>query len=431
MLTNSIAAPPAEALDLPGPPRPPVARRVPRVDETHGERRADDYFWLRHKDDPEVAAYLEAENAYADALLKPTQALQEALYAEMLGRIKETDTKVPYRKRGFFYYSRTEQGRQYPIYCRRGGAPDAPEQVTLDLNALAEGESFMALGAYTVSDDTHLLAYATDNTGFRQFTLHVKDLRTGEVLEKVAQNVVSVAWAADSRTLFYTAEEESTKRPYRLYRHRLGTARHDLVFEEEDLAFNVGVGRTRSERFLVLATGSHTTSEARFLPADAPEGEWTLVAPRVQDQEYDLDHHGESFYLRVNDTGRNFRLVRAPVTSPGRESWREVVPHRPEVMLEGVECFAGHVVLLEREDGLPRIRVTDLRTGESHRIAFPEAACSAFPEANPEFDATTFRYSYQSMVTPASVFDHDMEARASVLLKRTEVRGGYDPSRYA
>ena len=431
MLTNSIATPQAEAEDPPGTPRPPVARKVPRIDEIHGDLRADDYYWMRDKQDPEVAAYLEAENAYADAVLGPTRAFQDTLYDEMLGRIKETDTKVPYRKRRFFYYSRTEQGKQYPIYCRREGGLDAPEQPTLDLNALAEGESFMALGAYTVSDDTHLLAYATDNTGFRQFTLYVKDLRTGEVLEKVAARVVSVAWAADSRTLFYTVEEESTKRPYRLYRQRLGTAGHDLVFEEEDLAFNVGVGRTRSERFLVLGIGSHTTAEARFLPADAPEGEWTLVAPRVPDQEYDVDHHGESFYVRVNDTGRNFRLVTAPVTSPGRESWREVVPHRPEVMLEGVECFAGHLVLLEREDGLPRIRVTDLRTGESHRIVFPEAACSAFPEANPEFDTTTFRYSYQSLVTPASVFDYDMETRASVLLKRTEVLGGYDPSRYA
>jgi len=431
MLTNSNASEPAVADPVAEAPRPPVARKVPKVGEIHGERRVDDYFWLRDKKDPEVAADLEAENAYTDAVLKPTQALQEALYKEMLGRIKETDMKVPYRKSGFYYYSRTEQGKQYPIYCRKKGDLGAPEQVTLDLNALAEGRKFMALGAYTVSDDTHLLAYSTDDTGFRQYTLHVTDLRTGEIREKVAENVVSAAWAADNQTLFYVIEEESTKRPYRLYRHRLGTTAHEVVYEEPDQAFNIGVGRTRSERYLILGVGSHTTSEARFVPADTPEGEWKLVAPRVHDQEYDVDHHGESFYIRVNDTGRNFRLARAPVSSPGRESWQEVVPHRPEVMLEGVDLFKSHYVLFEREGGLPQLRVTDLRTGASHRMAFPEAAYSAFPDANPEFDTTAFRYNYQSLVTPSSVFDYDMEKRTSTLLKQTEVLGGYDPSRYA
>jgi oligopeptidase B len=423
---------PAAGADVPGPPpRPPVARRIPKVDVVHGDRREDDYFWLRDKALPEVAAYLEAENAYTAAVLEPTEGLQQALYDEMLGRIKETDMKVPYRKGGFYYYSRTEQGRQYPIYARKKGILEAAEQVTLDMNALAEGKGFMALGAYTVSDDASLLAYSTDDTGFRQYTLYVKDLLTGEVKEKVAEKVVSVAWAADSRTLFYVVEEEPTKRPYRLYRHRLGTTAHDLVFEEKDLAFNIGVGRTRSEAYLVLGVGSHTTSEARFLRASTPEGEWTLAAPRVHDQEYDLDHHGDWFYIRVNDTGRNFRLVKAPVTSPGRESWREVVPHRPDVMLEGTDFFKNHYVLFEREGGLPQMRVTDLRTDETHRIAFAEAAYSAFPETNPEFDTATFRYAYQSLVTPASVFDYDMDARTATLLKQTEVRGGYDPSRYA
>jgi oligopeptidase B len=412
-------------------PRPPVARTVPRVEEVHGDVRTDDYFWLRDKANPEVAAYLEAENAYTEAVLKPAAALKEALYQEMLGRIKETDMKVPYRKAGFFYYSRTEKGKQYAIYCRKQGSLEAPEQVTLDLNVLAEAKAFMALGAYAVSDDASLLAYSTDDTGFREYTLYVKDLRTGAIKETVAGGVVSVAWAADNETLFYTIEEESTKRPYRLYRHRVGTLAHDVVFEEEDLGFNIGVGRTRSQTYLILGVGSHTTSEARFLPAHTPEGEWTLIAPRVHDQEYDVDHHGESFYVRVNDTGRNFRLVKAKVASPGREHWQEVVPHRPEVMLEGSDFFKHHYVLFERENGLPQMRVTDLRTGESHRMAFPEPAYSAFPEANPEFDTTTFRYSYQSLVTPASVFDYDLERRTAVLLKQTEVLGGYDPTQYA
>ena len=411
-------------------PKPPVAKIVPRTTEVHGERRVDDYYWLREKENPDVRAYLEAENAYADAEMRPTEGFQQALYAEMLGRIQETDENVPYRRGHFFYYSRTEQGKQYPIYCRRKGSLEAEEEVTLDLNRLAEGRAFMSLGAYQVSDDGARLAYATDDTGFRQYTLFVKDLRTGELVEKVAEKVGSVAWAADEQTLFYTVEEESTKRQYRLYRHRLGDAAHELVYEERDEAFNVGVYRTRSRQYVVLGAGSLTTSEARFLPAALPRGEWRLVAPRVPEQEYDVEHHGEVFYIRANDTGRNFRLVKAPVSSPGRESWTEVVAHRPGVMLEGVDCFRDHLVLFEREGGLPQVSVTDLRSGAAHRIAFPEAAYSASPEANPEFDTRTFRYGYQSLVTPPSVFDYDMETGATTLLKEQPVLGGYDRAQY-
>ncbi len=413
-----------------GGPKPPVAKVVSKTSEIHGERRVDDYAWLREKENPDVRAYLEAENAYADAVMKPTEAFQQALYAEMLARIQETDQNVPWRKGGFFYYSRTEQGKQYPIHCRKEGSLEAEEQTTLELNRMAEGKPFMALGAYQVSDDGSLLAYSTDDTGFRQYTLFVKDLRSGEVVEKVAEKVGSAAWAPDGRTLFYTVEEESTKRQHRLYRHRLGEPAHDLVYEEADAAFNVGVYRTRSLEYLVLGIGSLTTSEARVLPAAEPLGEWRLVAPRVPEQEYDVDHHGEVFYLRTNDTGRNFRLVKAEVARPGREGWAEVVPHRNDVMLEGVDCFRDHLVLFEREGGLPQVRVTDLRSGTSHRIAFPEAAYSAWPEANPEFDTRTFRYTYESLVTPRSVFDYDMEKRAAKLLKEQPVLGGYDRSRY-
>jgi oligopeptidase B len=411
-------------------PKPPVAKIAPKVTHIHGERLVDDYHWLREKENPDVRAYLEAENAYTDAVMEPSELFRQALYAEMLGRIQETDENVPYRRGGFFYYSRTEQGKQYPIYCRKKGHLEAAEEVTLDLNRLAEGKAFMSLGAYEVSDDGSLLAYATDDTGFRQYTLFVKDLLTGDLLEKVADNVGSVAWAADGRTIFYTVEEEPTKRQYRLFRHRVGAPGHDLVYEETDLAFNVGVYRTRSRQYVVLGIGSLTTSEARFLPAAEPHGEWLLVAPRIPEEEYDVEHHGAFLYIRANDRGRNFRLVRAPVASPGRESWTEVVPHRPEVMLEGVDSFHDHLVLFEREGGLPQISITDLRSGATHRIAFPEAAYSAFPEANPEFDTRTFRYSYQSLVTPPSVLDYDMETRVTTLLKEQPVLGGYDRTQY-
>jgi oligopeptidase B len=423
-MTHSIAGA-ADAMTA-----PPVARRVPTETALHGEKRIDDYAWLRDKSNPEVKTYLDAENAWADEVMKPSAALRETLYKEMLARIKETDMRVPWRKGGYFYYSRTEQGRQYPIYCRRKGRPEAEEQVTVDLNVLAEGQTFMALGEHEVSDDGRLLAYSTDNTGFRQYTLFVKDLESGEILEKVAEKVGSVAWAADNRTLFYTVEEESTKRQYRLYRHRLGEAGHELVYEETDQAFNVGVDRTRSQAYLLLGAGSLTTSEWRFLPAEAPAGEFRLVAPRIADQEYDVEHHGEVFYIRANDRGRNFRLVKAPVAAPGREGWTEVVPHRADVMLAGVDCFRNHCVLFEREHGLPQLTITDLRSGASHRTAFPEPAYSAFPENNREFDTASFRYSYQSLVTPSSVYDYDMEERTATLLKRTEVLGDYDPSHY-
>jgi oligopeptidase B len=412
-------------------PAPPVARVVPELSEVHGERRVDDYRWLRDKHDPRVRAYLEAENAYADAVMRGTETFQDLLYREMLGRIQETDQNVPYRRGGFFYYSRTEQGKQYPIHGRKRGSLEAPERVTLDLNQLAEGKPFLALGAFQVSDDASLLAYSTDDTGFRQYTLFVKDLRTGRVVERVAERVGSVAWAGDAATLFYTVEDETTKRQHRLYRHRLGSDAHALVYEEADEAFNVGVYRTRSLRYLVLGSSSLTTSEARFLPAAEPLGEWRLVAPRVAEQEYDVDHHGDSFFVRVNDTGRNFRLVRTAVGTPGREAWSEVRPHDPGVMLESIDCFRNQLVVFEREHGLPQVSITDLRTNLTHRIAFPEPAYAAWPDVNVEFDTAVLRYSYQSLVTPASVFDYDMESKISTLLKEQPVLGGYDRAQYA
>jgi oligopeptidase B len=411
-------------------PLPPVARRIERIREVHGDRLVDEYDWLREKDRPEVREYLEAENAYAAEMMGGTAELQRALYREMLGRIQETDQEVPYRLGGFFYYSRTEEGRQYPIYCRRKGSLHAPEQVTLDLNALAEGRPYMALGAYELSDDGRLLAYTTDDTGFRQYTLFVKDLGSEALPARLAEKVGSVAWAADGSTLFYTVEEEGTKRQHRLFRYRLGDRTSDLVFEEGDAAFSVSVSRTRSRAYLLVDVASLTTSEVRFLDAGEPEGEWRLLAPRVHEQEYEVAHRGDVFYVRVNDTGGNFRLVTAPVSSPARGSWTELVPHRENVMLESAECFRDHLVLLEREGGLPQIGVTDLRTGSRHRLAFPDATYAAWPESNAEFDTRTLRFSYQSLVTPPSVFDYDMDARTTTLLKVQPVLGGYDACRY-
>ena len=412
-------------------PKPPMAKKVAKVETLHGDRRQDDYFWMREKKNPEVKAYLDSENAYTDAFMKPTEALQETLYKEMLGRIKETDLTVPYRYGGYFYYSRTEQGKAYPIYCRKKGSLEAAEEVILDVNELAKGEKFMAVAVRAVSDDGRLLAYTTDNTGFREYTLHVKDLTTGSVFPERVAKVSSVAWAGDNRTLFYVVDD-AAKRPYRVYRHVLrdDPKRDSLVFEEKDEMFGVGVERSRSRKFLFIASGSHTASEWRFLPADEPTAKPRVIQSREKDHEYDVEHRGDIFYIRTNQGCRNFRIVTAPVEKPGKESWKEIVPCRDDVMVAGVHVFSGFWVTSEREDGLPKLRVTDFETGQSHRVDFPEAVYSVFFDANPEYDTRTFHFNYQSLTIPQTIYDYDAFTRQRTLLKRTDVLGGYDPDRY-
>jgi len=424
---------------------PPVARREPVEHVLHGDRRVDHYAWLRHKENPEVIAYLNAENAYTNAVLKPTDPFQEKLYQEMLGRILQTDLSVPYRLRGYLYYTRTEEGKQYAFHCRRRDAEGAGEELLLDLNQLAEGHSFLGLGSFEVSEDNHLMAYSTDTTGFRQYVLQVKDLRTGTTLPQRFERVTSIAWASDNRTLFYTVEDETTKRSHRLYRHVLGSTEPDpLLYEETDERFRIEVERTRSRGFLLLNIASHTTSEVRYLRADQPSGEFRLIAPREDNHEYYADHHPGSatnptdglFYIRTNSGGRTFRLMTAPVSDPRREFWRENIPNRREVMLDAAEAFQTYLVLFEREGGLPYIRIVDLTAdapnllAASHRIEFDEPAYSASIGENPEFGATYLRFQYESFVTPRSVFDYDVRTRERILRKQQPVLGGYDVAQY-
>ncbi len=406
-----------------------MAKKLAKVETLHGEERRDEYFWLREKQNPEVKTYLEAENAHADAVMKSAEPFQETLYREMLGRIKETDLSVPYRKGDNFYYSRTEQGKQYPIYCRKKGSLEAPEEVTLDLNEMARGEKFMARGAYEVSDDGQLLAYTTDVTGFREYTLFVKNLSTGQLGPEKITKVSSVAWVTDNKTLFYVTEDHA-KRPYRLYRHALGSESDSLLYEEKDEMFRLSVARSRSKAYVFVGSASHTASEWRYLPADQPEAALRVVAARGREHEYDVDHHGDLFYIRTNRGCRNFRVVTAPVSDPRQENWKETLPCREEVMIAGIDLFADHSAFFEREDGLPRVRITDLKTGASHRVEFPEAVYSVFPEPNPEFETRMFRFNYQSLTTSPSIYDYDMVSKERKLLKRTEVLGGYDSSRY-
>jgi oligopeptidase B len=412
-------------------PAPPVAKKVQKTTEINGRTLVDNYSWMRDKKNPEVAAYLEAENAYTGAVMKPTLALQKKLYDEMLSRIKETDVEVPYKEGDYFYYTRTEAGKQYNIHCRKKGNLDAPEELLLDENELAKGQKFMSVAAFAVSDDGNFLAYTTDNTGFRQYTLAVKDLRTGKLLPDHAERVGSVIWANDNQTIFYTTEDATTKRQNQAYRHTAGTTGSDpLIYEEKDERFDVYSGKTRSKAYIFLFSGSHTTSEARYIPAGQPTAEFKVLEPRKQDVEYYPDHNGEFFYIRVNDTGRNFRLVKAPVADPRSANWQEVVPQRANVMLDDIDLFKTYYVLSERENGLPQLRVTDLAGGQSRRIEFQEAAYATYPWVNRQFDTTKFRYGYQSFITPRSVFEYDMVSGKSTLLKQKEVPGGYDRTKY-
>ncbi len=396
----------------------------------HGETFTDDYAWLRDKSDGEVIAYLEAENAWAEEVLAPTRPLQDLLYHEMLGRIKETDLSVPYRKDGWWYYTRTEEGKQYPIHCRRrGSATDGDEVVLLDLNQLAEGKPFLALGDIAVSDDGWLLAYSTDETGFRQYTLRIKDLRTGEHLPLVRERVTSVAWDSDNQTLWYGIEHQVTKRSWQVWRHRLDGGEDELAYQEDDEAMNTGIGRSRSREWLMIHSASHTTSETLVRRCGSGDA-WRVLLPRRADQEYDVAHRGGHFYVRINDTGRNFRLVRIPVDATDLADATDLLPHRDSVMLAGHECFADWLIVHEREDGVPHIRVLRFDGGADHRVSFPEPAYECYGHANPEFDTDVYRLGYQSMVTPSSVYDYDLVSRERTLLKQQEVVGGYDPERF-
>ena len=423
---------------------PPLAHREPVEHVIHNDRRVDHYAWLRDKKDPRTLAYLEAENAYAEAFLDSTSGFQENLYNEMLGRILQTDLSVPYTLRGFEYYTRTIEGQQYSIYCRKS-ARNPTEQILLDLNMLAQGYSFLGLGVFEVSDHNHFLAYATDVTGFRQYTLEIKDLRNNSLLPFRAERVTSAAWAVDNRTLFYVVEDEVTKRSHQLYRHVLGSAAPDtLLYEEKDERFRIDIERSRSGAYLFLVSNSHTTSEIHYLRADRPEGYFELVLKRQDHHEYYLEHHpgsandlaGGIFLIRTNDNGRTFRLMTAPTVDPVRSRWHEVIPNRPGVMLSGVAAFRSHLVLVEREDGLPHLRIVDLTREAtsaleaSRRISFAEPAYNAALGANPDFDTDFVRFTYESFITPRSVFDLDVGSDKRTLRKQQPVLGGYDSSAY-
>ena len=415
-------------------PQPPVAKRIPRELVQHGHARVDEYYWLNQRQDPEVIAYLQAENAYTDAVMRPQAALREALYKEMVGRMQQSDMSVPNLDNGYWYYIRYEKGKEYPVYCRRRKSMRGTEQVLLDGNRMAAGQRYFHIGDFAVSPDNETLAYSVDTVSRRQYRIRFRSLKTGkEFPEEIRMTAGSMAWAADSRTLFYPQIDPETLRSCRVRRHTLGTAAGTdaIVYEEKDETFDVSVGLSRSRRFLLLGCHSTLSDEYRILDASRPGGEFRVFQERVRGLEYRIDHLDGRFYVLTNDNAVNFRLMEAGEEKTRRESWAERVAHRPDVLLERFELFAGHLVLSERRAGLTRIRVLPWGDRQGYEIEFPEPAYMARLAFTAEPDTRLLRFNYTSLTTPPSVYEFDMESRERKLLKRQEVLGGYQPELYA
>jgi oligopeptidase B len=409
---------------------PPVAKRIEHRETWHGETLVDEYHWLREKSNPEVLRHLEAENAYTTERTKDLQPLEETIYQEMLARIKQSDLSVPTRRSGFYYYQRTDEGRQYGVQCRRRGSMEADEEVLLDPNELAQGHDYFSLGSVAISDDQNLVAYTTDTTGYRQYVLHVKDLRTGETQSDLRQRVTSVVWAADNATLFVATEDEVTKRSNQLWRHVLASADWQLLHEEKDELYRVSAQRTRDKRFVVVQINCENTSEVRYLPADRPTDQLRTFAARRTGHRYRIDHRDGQFYIWTNRDGKNFQVMQVPEDDPSEANWQAFLPHRDDVLVAGFEAFRDFAVVTEKSNALNSLRVYDFRAQRWHDLSFPEPVYAAFSSFNPEFDEPTFRYNYQSLVTPPSVFDFDVDKLETKLVKQQEVLGGYDPSQY-
>ena len=413
-------------------PAPPLAPQKNHYVEHHGDRRSDPWFWLRERNNPEVLAYLEAENAYTEAMMGKTVALQKKLFLEMKGRMKETDLSVPVQRGPYLYYSRTEAGKQYRRYCRRPVENPDGEEILLDENLLAKGHDYFEMGNFSISPNHELLAYSSDTEGSERYQLFVKNLRTGELLPDTEGNLAgSLTWANDNCTLFYTTLDEA-HRPDKLWRRPLGAddGHAELLYHEVDPAFFISCYRTRSNRYLLLSIGSRTTSEAYYLDADRPDGTFKLIAKRQPQIEYHVDHHGENFLIRSNEDAPNFKLMRTPVSATERSNWKELVPHRPDTMLEDIDAFKNHIVRLERHNGLRQLIVYDIRQEREHEIAFNEAVYTCWTALNPEYDHPWFRFYYTSLVIPTSVYDYHLDTREQTLLKQEEVIGGYDPTAY-
>lgn len=411
--------------------KPPVAEKIAKELTIHGDTRIDNYYWMNNREDPKVLSWLTAENTYLDTVMAPQKELREKLFEEMKGRIKETDMSVPYLKNGYYYYTRFEKGKEYPVYCRKKGSLEADEQIMLNVNELAAGHAYFQVGAMSVSPDTKLLAYGVDTVSRRRYTIHIKNLETGEVLpDAIPETTAASCWANDNKTLFYTRKDTVTLRADRIMKHTLGAAGEQEVYHEKDETFNVEVQKTKSGKYIVINSSSTLSSESRILDAAKPDGAFRVFQPREKEMLYDIDHKNDKFYILTNWEALNFRLMETSLDKTSRQYWKETIPHRSDVLLSGLELFKDFMVLEERKNGLTQVRVLNDKTHNEKFIPFSEPTYDAAVGNNPEMDSKELRFHYTSMITPNSVYDYNMETGKQELKRQQEVLGGYDPKNY-
>jgi oligopeptidase B len=411
----------------------PVAKIIPKELTAHGHTRIDNYYWLNERDNPEVIAYLEAENAYKDAVMAHTKNFQENLFNEIVGRIKQTDMSVPYKDQGYYHYTRYEEGGEYPIYCRKKGSLDAEEEVILNVDEMAKGHDYYSVAGYSTSSNNNLIAYGVDTVSRRLYTLYFMDLTSGKLFDEQIPNTSGrAAWANDNKTVFYMLKDTSTLRSYKVMRHVLETpvSEDKEIYVEKDETFGTYVYKTKSKKYMIIASSHTLSSEYRFLDADNPEGEFKVFLPREKDHEYSVDHYQDKFYIHTNLDAKNFRLMETPVSKTAKENWKEVIPHRDDVLLQGFEVFKDFLVLSERKNGLTQLRVIKWADQSEHYLDFGEEAYLAYISTNPDFDTDLLRYGYTSLTTPNSTYDYDMNTKEKTLLKQQEVLGEFDPDNY-
>jgi len=413
--------------------KPPVAKKIKKELTLHGDTRIDNYYWLNERDNPEVIDYLKAENDYLKAVMKHTETLQQKLYDEIIGRIKQTDMSVPYKDQGYYYYTRYEEGKEYPIYCRKKGNLGAEEEILLNVNKMAEGYDFFHVAGFTVSYDNNLIAYGVDTVSRRKYTIYFKNLKTGEVLkDQIPVTSGSAAWANDNKTVFYTIKDDETLRPYKVMKHVLGSdvSTDKEVFNETDITFNAFAYKSKSKKFIFIGSYHTLSTEFRYLDADNPEGEFKIIQPREKDHEYQVDHYQDKFYIGTNWKAKNFRLMETPIDKTTKENWKEVIPHREDVLLEQFEVFKDYLVVNERKNGLMNLRIIRWDDKSEHYLDLGEETYTAYVAHNPEFDTELLRYGYTSLTTPHSIFDYNMKTKEKTLLKQEEVLGDFDPKNY-
>lgn len=414
-------------------PTPPVATKVPHELVMHGDTRIDPYYWMNQRDSDEVIQYLSQENAYTDAVMKGTENLQESLFQEIKGRIKEQDESVPYFENGYYYYTRYDEGKEYPIYCRKKESQDAPEEIMLDVNEMAEGYAYYSVVGVNVSPNNNIVAFGVDTVSRRQYTIYFKNLETGELLNsKIPNTTGGIAWANDNTTVFYTIIDEAL-RPHQIFRHSLsdeGSENDALVYEENDETFRAFVYKSKSKEYIMFGSGSTLSTEFSYLSANNPLGKPQVIQPREKGLEYSVTHYGNKFYIITNLDAKNFRLMETPVTRTEKRYWKEVIPHREDVLLSGIEVFKDFLVIDERKDGLKQLRIIDQQTHKEHYLNFGEEVYSAWISINPEYDTPLLRYAYTSMTTPFSTYDYNMATGEKILLKQTEVLGDFSPDNY-